>query len=69
MTRSNLAASPKALTVAKGFIRSLTRTTPHSQGALAVRTLADIRVTPEAQEGLRAFLEKRTPQWTKTGPE
>lgn len=67
ITQSLLAASPKALTAAKGFIRSLTRTTPHSQGALAVRTLADIRVTPEAQEGLRAFLEKRNPQWKSNG--
>ena len=66
VTQSILAASPKALTAAKEFIRSLTRTTPQSQGPLAVRTLADIRVTPEAQEGLRAFLEKRTPQWKKT---
>jgi methylglutaconyl-CoA hydratase len=65
VTQSILAASPNALSTAKAFIRSLTRTTPHSQGPLAVRTLADIRVTPEAQEGLRAFLEKRTPQWNK----
>ena len=61
--QSILAASPHALAVAKSFIRSLTRTTPHSQGSLAIKTLADIRVSPEAQEGLRAFLEKRPPQW------
>jgi methylglutaconyl-CoA hydratase len=66
ITGSLKAASPNALAVAKGFIRSLTRTTPHSQGSLAVRTLADLRVTPEAQEGLRAFLEKRTPQWNRS---
>lgn len=65
VTQSILAASPNALSVAKGFIRSLTRTTPHSQGALAVKTLADIRITPEAQEGLLAFLEKRTPRWNQ----
>ncbi len=27
------------------------------------RRIADIRATPEAQEGLRAFLEKRKPSW------
>ncbi|HKP95927.1 MAG TPA: enoyl-CoA hydratase-related protein, partial [Fibrobacteria bacterium] len=63
VTRSILAASPNAIGVAKAFIRSLTRSSPGSQGPLAVRTLADLRVTEEAQEGLRAFLEKRPPRW------
>ncbi len=60
---SILAGSPNAIHVAKAFLRSLTRTAPGSQGALAVRTLAEIRVSGEAQEGLRAFLEKRPPKW------
>ncbi|HWX25425.1 MAG TPA: gamma-carboxygeranoyl-CoA hydratase, partial [Vicinamibacteria bacterium] len=25
--------------------------------------IADIRTTPEGQEGMRAFLEKRKPSW------
>lgn len=29
------------------------------------RSIAEIRATPEAQEGLAAFLEKRKPAWTK----
>lgn len=29
------------------------------------RVIADIRATPEAQEGLTAFLEKRKPSWTE----
>ena len=28
-----------------------------------VERIADIRVTEEAQEGMRAFLEKRKPDW------
>jgi methylglutaconyl-CoA hydratase len=28
-----------------------------------VERLAEIRVSPEAQEGMRAFLEKRKPDW------
>ncbi len=28
-----------------------------------VRRIADIRATPEGQEGLTAFLEKRKPGW------
>jgi methylglutaconyl-CoA hydratase len=31
------------------------------------RSIAEIRATPEAQEGLSAFLEKRKPSWTKRG--
>lgn len=57
------AASPQAVSAAKEFIRKLTRLPPAEHGGLAARTLADIRVTPEAQEGLKAFLEKRPPAW------
>ena len=65
LTDSLLSASPNALSVAKGFLRSLGRLAPDAQGPLAVKTLADIRVTPQAQEGVRAFLEKRKPDWGK----
>ena len=33
--------------------------------SLTAKTLAARRATPEGQEGLKAFLEKRTPRWTK----
>ncbi len=32
------------------------------------KRIAEIRATPEAQEGLSAFLEKRKPSWTAPGP-
>jgi methylglutaconyl-CoA hydratase len=32
------------------------------------RRIADIRATPEAQEGLSAFLEKRKPEWVELAP-
>jgi len=66
LTDGLLSASPNALAVAKQFLRELGRLPPESQGALAVKTLADLRVTPQAQEGLRAFLEKRKPDWGGT---
>lgn len=61
-------ASPQAVAAAKEFIRRLTRMPAAGHGDLAARTLADLRVTPEAQEGLRAFLEKRQPSWQMGGP-
>jgi methylglutaconyl-CoA hydratase len=67
LTGSILSASPQALAVAKEFLRSLGRIPYEAQGPLAVKTLADIRVTPQAQEGLKAFLAKRKPDWGKAG--
>jgi methylglutaconyl-CoA hydratase len=64
--RQILSASPQAVSVAKKFLRQLGSASPKRQAELAVNTLADIRVTAEAQEGLRAFLEKRPPRWKKT---
>jgi methylglutaconyl-CoA hydratase len=58
-------ASPQAITTAKKFLRALSGLPFESQGPVAVKTLADIRVTGEAQEGLRVFLEKRPPSWAK----
>ena len=34
---------------------------------LTARTIARVRTTPEAQEGLRAFLDKRRPSWLPEG--
>lgn len=56
--------SPKALTAAKHLIRAVAKEQITSQ--LAQKTaehLAELRATPEAQEGLKAFLEKRQPKW------
>lgn len=32
---------------------------------LTAKLIANLRVSPEGQEGLTAFLEKRTPEWTR----
>lgn len=59
--------SPHALMVAKQLIRHVAkeRITPE----LAQKTaehLANLRTTEEAREGLRAFLEKRSPNWVSS---
>lgn len=56
--------SPFAMRAAKQLIRGVSKT-PISE-KLAQQTaehLAEIRATNEAQEGLKAFLEKRKPKW------
>jgi methylglutaconyl-CoA hydratase len=62
-----LQCGPQAMAVAKKLVLDLSW--PERREGLpdcyeyAARTLADLRVTPEAQEGIKAFLEKRSPQW------
>jgi methylglutaconyl-CoA hydratase len=56
--------SPHALTSVKQLIRYVVK--DHISPGLAQKTaehLANIRVTKEAQEGLQAFMEKRSPRW------
>jgi methylglutaconyl-CoA hydratase len=54
---------PRAVRAAKRMIREVSRLPRERALEVAVRTLAELRVTPEAQEGLSAFLEKRKPLW------
>jgi methylglutaconyl-CoA hydratase len=61
--RELLTAGPEAIAAAKALIpqvwgRSLSDAMPITAAAIAGR-----RVSKEGQEGLRAFLEKRTPSW------
>jgi methylglutaconyl-CoA hydratase len=61
-----LRCGPKAIAAAKDLIAHVAHR-PIDQ-LLAEETatrIARIRVTPEGQEGIAAFLEKRSPSWTK----
>ena len=61
--RNIKASSPKAIEKAKTFLNELPDLHNSEQSDLAIKTLADIRVSSEAQEGIEAFLEKRKPYW------
>lgn len=59
-----LANSPMAMSAAKDLIRTTCR--GEINNAMERETshrIAQIRVSPEGQEGLHAFLQKRTPSW------
>ena len=63
MVKQLLHNGPVALRQAKRLIFEVTRRAPEDALAYAVDESARLRVSPEGQEGLAAFLEKRAPQW------
>ena len=63
-----LKAGPVATATAKSLVRQVEASS--DRDALDTgnaELIARLRVSPEGQEGLAAFLEKRTPGWTITG--
>lgn len=69
LTGNMLKAGPRAMTIAKELVLDLTwperRAKMKDCYEYVSKTLSNLRVTSEAQEGLKAFLEKRTPSWQK----
>jgi methylglutaconyl-CoA hydratase len=57
------AAGPQAIATVKRMLRAMAGQTPDEAAETTVQTLADVRVSAEGQEGIRAFLEKRRPYW------
>lgn len=56
-------AAPSAIAAAKAVVRDVAAATPDEATALTARAIAKQRTTPEGQEGLRAFLERRSASW------
>jgi methylglutaconyl-CoA hydratase len=59
-----LTSAPQAVATSKRLIGAVSNRAPDDVLDLTVETIARQRVSPEGQEGLRAFLEKRKPSWT-----
>jgi methylglutaconyl-CoA hydratase len=59
-----LKAGPRAVAEAKALIREVAFRRVEDVQRYTVERIADIRVGAEAQEGMRAFLEKRKPDWS-----
>jgi methylglutaconyl-CoA hydratase len=64
-----LKAAPGAVARAKTLLRQVHGRLPEDVVELTTAAIADQRVSPEGQEGLRAFLEKRAPSWQSTATE
>lgn len=56
-------AGPNAIIGAKKMVKDLTPRVTPTTIRKTIATVASVRVTPEAQEGMLAFLEKRKPRW------
>ena len=56
-------AGPTAARAAKALVRELRGLAPDEARRHTVRHIAQQRTSPEGQEGLAAFLEKRAPGW------
>jgi methylglutaconyl-CoA hydratase len=66
--REFLTASPSAIAAAKGLIPAVDRATYEDAHVLTTGAIAAQRVSEEGQEGMRAFLEKRTAGWSILKP-
>lgn len=58
-----LAGGPTALRRARQLLEEISGKSPHDVADLTVRTIAEVRVSPEGQEGVTSVLEKRPPSW------
>ena len=58
-----LEASPNALKQCKVLLKVITSNTIKNKYNYTSKFLADLRASPEGKEGVRAFLEKRKPNW------
>ena len=58
-----LKCGPRAVAEAKALIREVAWRRVEDVQRYTVERIADIRVSAEAQEGMKAFLEKRKPYW------
>jgi methylglutaconyl-CoA hydratase len=63
-----LTSAPQAVAAAKGLIADVSSaSSPASAADLTIAAIADRRVSPEGQDGMRAFLDKRPPSWLSGG--
>jgi methylglutaconyl-CoA hydratase len=59
-----LAAAPEAISTAKELLRKVWGRPVQDVTGITTDTIAARRVSEEGQEGMKAFLEKRKPNWT-----
>ena len=63
--RDILSCAPTAITAAKSLIKEIHASRPGEVIGITTTRIAEQRVSPDGQEGMRAFLEKRKPKWVR----
>jgi methylglutaconyl-CoA hydratase len=58
-----LSSAPEAMATAKQLVRQVWNVRPEEAASLTTEVIAARRVSPEGQEGMRAFLERRKASW------
>lgn len=58
-----LASAPEAVTLSKQLLNDLEKWSWETSQLETPKIIAKKRIEPEAQDGIRAFLEKRKPKW------
>ncbi len=66
LARSLIGSGPRAIATLKRLIDETTQRPSDLRGSAAIS--AAIRISDEAGEGIRAFLEKRPPRWASSEP-
>ena len=61
--RQLLAGGPEAARVCKALVRLVPAMSPDEARSYTIAQIARLRTSPEGQDGIRAFLEKRPPTW------
>lgn len=60
-----ISSGPEAIKKCKELLRGVPLMDPDEFKKYTAEVIAQIRISPEAQEGMSAFLEKRKPKWIK----
>jgi methylglutaconyl-CoA hydratase len=60
-------SAPEAVAAAKALIAEVATRSPTIAAEYTIDAIADRRVSPEGQEGMSAFLAKRSPTWISRG--
>ena len=63
--REILTSAPTAIAAAKDLIKEIHGSRPAEVIGITTTRIAEQRVSPDGQEGMRAFLEKRKPRWVR----
>lgn len=60
-----LSSGPVAIARSKELIQRVTKMTIDEAKEYTAQVIAELRISPEGQEGMAAFLEKRKPRWAE----